>query len=45
MTSDDGEWKRIGVDEANPWIQYMVIFKGAIEYRSFDSKDNAKTTR
>jgi hypothetical protein len=45
MTTTDGEFKTVGVGDVNPWVQFMVILKGEIEYRSFDSKDNAKTTR
>jgi len=45
MTTEDGEFKTVGVGDVNPWVQFMVILKGEIEYRSFDSKDNAKTTR
>jgi hypothetical protein len=39
----NGEYKKIGVDEVSPWIQFMVILKGDIEYRQFISKGNAKT--
>lgn len=42
-TSDDGEFKKLGVNEVSPWIQYMVIFKGDIEYRQLISKGNSKT--
>ena len=45
MTTADGEFKTVGVGDVNAWVQFMVILKGKIEYRSFDSKDNAKTTR
>jgi len=45
MTTAGGEFKTVGVGDVNPWVQFMVILKGEIEYRSFDSKDNAKTTR
>jgi hypothetical protein len=41
-TSVDGEYKKMGGYGTNPWIQFMVILKGDIEYRSFTSKGNAK---
>jgi hypothetical protein len=41
----DGEYKSVGVGEVNPWIQYMVILKGPIEYRRFESIEGAKTQR
>lgn len=34
-TTEDGEWKRMGGYGTNPWIQFMVILKGNIEYRQF----------
>lgn len=42
-TSDDGEYKKVGVGETSPWIQYMVIMYGQIEYRQFINKGNSKT--
>lgn len=44
-TVDDGEYKAIGVNVVNPWIQFMVVMKGMIEYRSFESVDGPKTQR
>jgi hypothetical protein len=44
-TLADGEYKAVGVGEVNPWIQYMVILKGPIEYRRFESIEGAKTQR
>lgn len=41
-TSADGEFKRMGGYGTNPWIQFMVILKGDIEYRQFISKANSK---
>lgn len=41
-TTEDGEWKRLGGYGTNPWIQFMVILKGDIEYRQFISKSNSK---
>lgn len=42
-TIENGEYKKVGVGETTPWIQYMVIMTGDIEYRQFISKGNAKT--
>lgn len=39
---EDGEVKRLGGYGTNPWIQFAVFLKGAIEYKSFLSKDNSK---
>lgn len=44
-TLTDGEYKAVGVTQVNPWIQYMVILKGPIEYRRFESIEGAKTQR
>lgn len=44
-TAADGEYKAVGVGAVNPWIQYMVVMKGAVEYRAFDSIEGAKTQR
>ena len=41
-TSADGEYKKMGGYGTNPWIQFMVILKGDIEYRQFISHSNAK---
>lgn len=41
-TSEDGEYKQYGDYGTNPWIQFMVIMKGNIEYRQFISKGNSK---
>jgi hypothetical protein len=41
-TQDDGEWKRMGGYGTNPWIQFMVILNGDIEYRQFICKGNSK---
>jgi hypothetical protein len=41
-TSADGEYKKMGGYGTNPWIQFMVILKGDIEYRGFISRGNAK---
>jgi hypothetical protein len=44
-TVADGEYKAVGVGAVNPWIQYMVVMKGPIEYRRFESIEGAKTQR
>lgn len=41
-TTEDGELKQVGVDIASPWIQFMVILKGNVEYRQFICNGNAK---
>lgn len=41
-TSEDGEYKRMGGYGTNPWIQFMVILKGDIEYRSLIVKGSSK---
>jgi hypothetical protein len=41
-TDADGELKKFGVGEVNPWIQYKVVMKGDIEIRQFLSNGNAK---
>lgn len=40
---DSGEYKVIGVTESNPWIQFKVVFNGAVKMRQFISKGNSKT--
>jgi hypothetical protein len=42
-TSADGEVKRYGVGEVNPWIQFKIIFNGEAEMREFISKSNSKS--
>lgn len=44
-TSEDGEFKKIGLDVVNPWIQLMVILTGDIEYRMLDLKSVPKNER
>lgn len=41
-TQADKEFKKMGDFGVNPWIQFMVILKGDIEYRQFISKGNSK---
>lgn len=41
-TNEDGEFKKFGVGENNPWIQYEVVMKGDLELRQFISKSNSK---
>lgn len=41
-TSADGEVKRYGINEVNPWIQFKIIFNGEVEMREFISKSNSK---
>ena len=42
-TSEQGEYQKLGGFGVNPWIQFLVILKGNIEYRQFISKGNSKT--
>jgi hypothetical protein len=42
-TREDKEYKKFGVGEVNPWIQYKLQMKGDIEVRGFISKGNSKT--
>lgn len=39
----DGEYKRFGIGETSPWIQYKVYMDGAVELRQFLAKSNSKT--
>lgn len=41
-TVSDGEFKKIGVGQTNPWIQYKVVMNGELEFRQFISKGNSK---
>ena len=41
-TSKDGEYKKIGVNQDSPWIQYKVVLDGDIELRQFLSHSTAK---
>ena len=41
-TSADKEYKKLGIGESSPWIQYKIIGLGDLEIRQFISKGNAK---
>lgn len=44
-TSDDGEYKKIGLDFSVPWIQFKVSMVGNIELRSFLARPKSKHKR
>lgn len=41
--TDSGEFKVIGSDEINTWIQFKVVFNGMVKMRQFINKGNSKT--
>lgn len=41
-TTDDGEYKKIGLNIIAPWIQFKVVMIGNIEMRQFLCKSNVK---
>lgn len=44
-TSEHGEYRQQGGYGVNPWIQFMIILRGDIEYRQFICKGNSKNER
>lgn len=42
-TSTECEYKKIGVGDTSPWVQYKLVFDGDVEMRQFISKGNSKT--
>ena len=44
-TSEDYEYKKYGLDETSPWVQFKIVFNGEVEMREFISKGTAKTGR
>lgn len=42
ITKADGEFKTVGTDESNTWVQFKLVYRGLIKMRKFISKGNKK---